>query len=91
MASNITTMLCNKPVDIRYKYMNNYVDDRVVETVFVKFADSDSNILTKNFSADLHEKHSKKMVDEKLVSVFKFYCVYDPCFFVCLQTKLKHQ
>ena len=65
MASNITTTCCTKNVDIRYKYVNEYVEDGVVKIVFVKSADNDSNILTKNFSAELHEKHSKKMVIEK--------------------------
>ena len=30
-----------------------------------KSADNDSNILTKNLCAELHENHLKKMVDEK--------------------------
>ena len=45
--------------------MNEYVEDRVVKIVFVKFADHDSNILTKHL-CELHEKNSKKMVIEKL-------------------------
>ena len=48
MASNITTTCCTKHVDIRYKYVNEYVEDGVVKIVFVKSADNDSNILTKN-------------------------------------------
>ena len=56
MANNITTMCCTKHVDIRYKYVNEYVEDRVVKIVFVKSAESDSNILTKNLSVELHEK-----------------------------------
>ena len=27
MASNLTTMSCTKLMDIRYKYMNDYVED----------------------------------------------------------------
>ena len=65
MASNITTTCHTKHVDIRYKYVNEYVEDGVVKIVFVKSADNDSDILTKNLSAELHEKHSKKMVGEK--------------------------
>ena len=41
-----------------------YIEDGVVKIVFVKCADNDSNVLTKNLSADLHENHSKKMVGE---------------------------
>ena len=59
MASNIITACCTKHMDIRNKYVNEYV-----KIVFVKSADNDSNILTKNVSTELHEKHSKKMVIE---------------------------
>ena len=44
--------------------MNEYVADRVVKIIFVKYANG-SNILTKNLSAEFHAKHSKKMVGEK--------------------------
>ena len=33
MESNITTMCCTKHVDIRYKYVHEYVEDRVVKIV----------------------------------------------------------
>ena len=47
MASNITTTSCTKHVDIRYKYVNEFVEDEIVKIVFVKSADNGSNILTK--------------------------------------------
>ena len=59
MASNVTTTCYTKHVDIKYKYVNEYVKDEVVKIGFAKFAKSDSNILTKNLSAELHKKHSK--------------------------------
>ena len=63
--SNITTMSHTKHIDIRYMYVNEYVKDRIMKIIFVKFTDDDSNILTKNLSAELHKKHLKKMVIEK--------------------------
>ena len=65
MASNITTMHCTNHVDIRLKYINEYMEDGVVNIVFVKSAENDRNICTKNLSAELCEKHSTKMVIEK--------------------------
>ena len=62
MASNITKTSCTKHVDIWYKYVNEYVDGGIVKILFVKSADNDSNILAKNISTYLHEKHSKKIV-----------------------------
>ena len=38
------------------------MEDGVTKIVFVKSADNDSDILTKNVSVKLHEKHSNKMV-----------------------------
>ena len=51
MASNITRTYHTKHVELRYKYVNEYVEDGIVKIVFIKFADNDSNILTKNLSA----------------------------------------
>ena len=45
--------------------MNEYVEDELVKVLFVESAENDSNIITKMLSAELHEKHSKKMVVEK--------------------------
>ena len=45
--------------------MNEYVEDGIVKIIFFKSADNDSNILTKNLSAALHEKHTRKMVIKK--------------------------
>ena len=56
MASIITTTSCTKHVDIRYKYVNEYVKDGIVKIIFVKSAENDSN---KNLSTELHKKQSK--------------------------------
>ena len=51
MASNITPTWSTKHVNIRYKYVNKYVEDRVVKIIFVKYADNVGNILTKSFQS----------------------------------------
>ena len=66
LANNITTTSYPKHVDIRYNYVNENVEDVIVKIVFVKSADNNNDILTKNLSADLHAKHLKKMVGGKL-------------------------
>ena len=65
MASNITPTCCAKHLDIWYKYVNENVEDEDVKIFFVKSAENDSDILTKNLSTELHEEHSKKIVGEK--------------------------
>ena len=72
MANHITTTSQTKNIDIRYKYVNEYVEDGVVKIIFVKSSESDSIILTKNLNTALHENHSKKMVGEKLGDVSSF-------------------
>ena len=52
MATNILTTSFTKHVDIRYKYVNKYVEDEIVNFIFAKSAKNDSNILTKNLSAE---------------------------------------
>ena len=56
MASNISTTCYTKHMDIRYKYVNQYVEDGIVKIIFAKSADYDRDILTNNLSAGLHEK-----------------------------------
>ena len=50
---------------IRYKNVNEYIEDVMVKIVFIKSAENESNILNKSLSGDLQEKHSKKMTGEK--------------------------
>ena len=57
MANNIITASHTKHVDIRYKYVNEYVEDGIVKIIFVKSIDNDSDILTRNLSAELHKKY----------------------------------
>ena len=35
MANNITTMSLNKHADIRHKYVNEYIEDRIIKIIFV--------------------------------------------------------
>ena len=72
MASNITTTYHIKHMDFRYKYINEYVEDGFGKIFFLKSTDTDSNILTKNLSAERHKKNSRKMVGEKLQGVATF-------------------
>ena len=61
-----------KHINIRYKYAYENVEDGVVKIIFVKSVENDSNIFTKNLSAEFHEEHSKKLVGEKRENAFSF-------------------
>ena len=62
MSQNINTTNRTKHVDIRTKYVNEYCEDGVLKIIFVKSADNDSDIMTKNLSSDLHTKHANKLI-----------------------------
>ena len=65
MSSNVTTTSRTRHVDVRTKYVREYVEDGVIEIVFVRSGDNDSDLLTKNLPSELHQKHSKKLLREK--------------------------
>ena len=62
MSKNITTTGRTKHVDVRFKYVNEYVEEGIVKIVFVRSNENDSDIFTKKLGTDLHGKHSRKMV-----------------------------
>ena len=65
MAKNITTTGCTKHVEIRTKYVNEYVEDEKAKSIFVKTEDNLSDCLTKKLGSSLHTKHSHKMIKIK--------------------------
>ena len=65
IAGNIAATMSSKHVDIRYKYVNKYVQDRIVKIIFVKSAEKDSDILTKNLGREFHAEHESKIIGEK--------------------------
>ena len=65
MSNNVTTSQRTKHIDIRSKFVREYVQDGVIIIKFVRSEDNDSDIMTKNLGSVLHERHSKKLVREK--------------------------
>ena len=54
-------------MQIRYKYVNKYKDNRIVKIVFGKQEEKESYILMKNLGGVLHTKHTRKVTGEKLI------------------------
>jgi hypothetical protein len=65
MSQNVNTSSRTKNVDIPTKYVNEYFEDGVLKIIFVKSADNDSDIMTKNLGGDLHSKRSNKLIKTK--------------------------
>ena len=65
MSSNVTTSSRTKHVDIRTKYVRQYVEDGIVKIVFVRSESNRSDIMTKNVQGDLFDKHASHLVVPK--------------------------
>ena len=63
LAHNATSGPRTKHVDIRYHFVRDYIEDGIVKILFVKSADNDSDIYTKNLGEELFNKHSKKYIE----------------------------
>ena len=59
MAGNVTVTSHTNHVNIRYMYLNEYVEDGIVKIVLSKSAENDSNIPTKN-SMEIHMKDNHR-------------------------------
>jgi hypothetical protein len=64
MAENVTTTSRTKHVDIRYKFVNEYVEDGIIKIIFVRSQNNTSDIMTKNLGGDLYTKHAGGLVGE---------------------------
>ena len=66
MSKNISTSNRTKHVDIRTKYVNEYVEDGIIKIIFIQSGDNDSDIMTKNVNGDLLDKHAGKLIGDKM-------------------------
>ena len=65
MAENVSVSQRTKHIDVRYRFVQEFVMDGFLKIIFVRTADNDADIFTKNLIGDLHEKHRDKMVGAK--------------------------
>ena len=62
LAQNAVSGPRMKHVDIRYHFVQDYIEDGIVKIVFVKSEENDSDIYTKNLGEELFHKHSGKYI-----------------------------
>ena len=63
LAKNATTSKRTKHVDIRCHFVREYIEDGIIKIIFVKSADNDSDVMTKNLNKELHYKHCGKFMN----------------------------
>ena len=62
--SNITSTFCISHMDVKCKYVTEYMEHGIVKIIFVKSAKNES-CTHKDLSGELHHQHSRKMIGEK--------------------------
>ena len=65
MSENVSTTGRTKHVDIRYHFVREYIEDGFIKIIFVKTAENDADIFTKNVDAETFKRHSKKLLRNK--------------------------
>ena len=60
MAENISSSARTRHIDVRLKFVNEFIEQGEIEVVFVKSADNDADVFTKNTSGEIHEKLTAK-------------------------------
>ena len=65
MSENVAVSQRTKHVDVRYRFVQEFVFDNFIKVIFVRANDNDADIFTKNISGELHDRHAKKMIIQK--------------------------
>jgi len=65
MSKTVAILQRTKHVDIRYRFVNEMVDEGFIEVIFVRTDKNDSDMFTKNLGGELHGRHSSAMVGIK--------------------------
>ena len=65
IANNVTTSPRTKHIDVRYRFVNEFIEDGIIKVIFVKTEENDSDGFTKNLNGDLYEKHKTKFIADK--------------------------
>jgi hypothetical protein len=65
IGNNVTVSQRSKHIDIKYHFVREFIQDEFLTVIFVKSAENDSDLMTKNLGGELHRTHSSKLVTKK--------------------------
>jgi len=65
MAENVAVSQRTKHIDVKYRFVQEFVMDGFLKIIFVRTLDNHADIFTKNVSGDIHDKHCPYMVMKK--------------------------
>ena len=65
MSDKISVSQRTKHVDVRFRFIQQYVMEGFIKVIFVKTDENDADLFTKNLSGDKYSKHSDKLFSNK--------------------------
>ena len=65
IAENRSTTPRTKHIDIRTKFVNDYIDDGFIKIIFVKSEENDADIFTKNTTAEIQARNNRRLLGER--------------------------
>ena len=65
MSENVTTSQRTRHVDIRYKFVREFIEDKFLKIIFVKTKDNLSDGMTKNVTREIYEEHTPQLIHKK--------------------------
>ena len=65
MSKNVVVSNRTKHVDVRYHFVQEFVQDGFIKVIFVKSEENDADLFNKNLGSDLHWKHANKLLGQE--------------------------
>ena len=62
LAENATMSQRTRHINIRYKWVSEFIENGEIEVIFVKTLENDADIFTKNVSSSVNDRHMKRMM-----------------------------
>ena len=65
MAKNTSTSQRAKHLDLRYRFLTEFIEEGFIKIIFVKTTENISDTFTKNVSSTIYEAHTKNYITDK--------------------------
>lgn len=65
MAENVTTSQRTKHIDLRYRFITEFIEDNFIKIIFVKTAENRSDPFTKNIDSKAYDAHTGHYISKK--------------------------
>jgi len=62
MVENVSTSPRTKHIDVRYHFVQEFIEDGFIKIIFIQTGDNKADVFTKNIVGELYNKHTNDMV-----------------------------